>query len=100
MISTRRKSEAHSSTLQAGGVVLGLKWMLRQARLHSCRATFLIDAQVVLGAVAKGRSSAGAIKRDTQLTAALLLAGKVALFCTYISSEDNPAEDPSRGVVR
>ena len=100
VISARRKFEAHSSTLEAGGVVLGLKWMLRQVRNHSCRGTFLIDAQAVLGALAKGRSLAGAIKRDTQLSAALLLAGNVALCCTYVPSEDNPADDPSRGVVR
>ena len=100
VISARRKFDAHSSTLEAGGVVLGLKWMLRQGRNHSCRATFLIDAQAVLGALSKGRSSAGAIKRDTQLSAALLLAGNVALCCTYVPSEDNPADEPSRGVVR
>ena len=100
VISARRRFEAHSSTLEAGGVVLGLKGMLRQSRNHSSRATFLIDAQAVLGAIAKGRSSAGAIKRDTQLAAALLLEGDVALSCTHIPSEDNPADEPSRGIVR
>ena len=100
VISSRRQYKVHSSTLECGGVVLGFKWLLRQARDHSKRVTFLIDAQAVLGAISKGRSSAGAIKRDVKFAAALLLAGDVALSCTYIPSEDNPADDPSRGIVR
>ena len=100
VISARRQFAAHSSTLECGGVVLGLKWFLRRQRNHSRRATFLIDAQAVLGAIAKGRSSAGAIKRDVKQASALLLAGDVALSCAYVKSEDNPADEPSRGVVR
>ena len=80
--------------------MLGLKWFLRRPHNHRRRATFLIDAQAVLGAIAKGRSSAGAIKRDVKQAAALLLAGDIALACAYVPSEHNPANEPSRGVIR
>ena len=80
--------------------MLGLRWLLRRTRNHGIRTAFLIDAQAVLGAISKGRSSAGAIKRDVKLAAALLLAGDVALSCAYVPSENNPADEPSRGIVR
>ena len=100
VISSKRRWAAHSSTLETCGVVLGLRWLLRSTARHAKRTTFLIDAQAVLGAIAKGRSSSGAIKRDVRHAAALILAGDIWLRTAYIPSEDNPADEPSRGIVR
>ena len=60
----------------------------------------LVDAQAVLGSVCKGRSSSMSLKRGIMIVAALQLAGDVHLKLVYVPSEDNPADAPSRGVVR
>ena len=60
----------------------------------------MIDAQAVLGAVAKGRSSAPTVRRGVMRVAALLLAGDVHAYYGYVPSEENPADTPSRGVWR
>ena len=67
---------------------------------HSKRTTILIDAQSVLGAVRKGRSSAPSLKRELRYIGALLLGGDLLVRCLYVPSEDNPADAPSRGIVR
>lgn len=100
VLSVRAKFAAHSGSLEAVGVALALRWLLRAASRHSRRTLFLIDAQTVLGAVAKGRSSAPTIRRDTMRVAALLLAGDVQPYYAYAPSEDNPADAPSRGIMR
>ena len=60
----------------------------------------LVDAQAVLGAVAKGRSSSPSLQREIMRIAALQLVGGILLKLVYVPSEDNPADAPSRGVVR
>ena len=59
-----------------------------------------MDAQAVLGAITKGRSSAERIRRDVSNVAALCLAGDILLRSVYVPSEDNPADEPSRGCLR
>ena len=100
VISSRQRFDAHSGALEAHGVALGLRWLLRSVARHSKRTTILIDAQVVLGAVRKGRSSAPSLKRDLRFIGALIIGGDLLLRCLYVPSEDNPADAPSRGVVR
>ena len=100
VISTRRRFDAHSGALEAHGVALGLRWLLRSTTRHARRTTVLIDAQSVLGAVRKGRSSAPSLKREIRFIGALVLGGDLLVRCLYVSSEDNPADAPSSGVVR
>jgi len=100
VVSAARKYDAHSGSLEAHGVALGLRWLLRCSKRHSRRTVFLIDAQAVLGAVTRGRSSAPTLKREVSFISALLLAGDVRLKAAYVPSEENPADEPSRGVVR
>ena len=100
VISSRRQFDGHSGALEAHGVALGLRWLLRGIARHGRRTTILIDAQAVLGAVRKGRSSAPSLKRELRFIGSLVLSGDLLLRCLYVPSEDNPADAPSRGVVR
>ena len=99
MVSSRARFASHSGSLEASGVSLGLRWLLRSASRHSKRTLLLVDARAVLGAVAKGRSSAPTIRRELMRIAGLLLAGDLHLHLAYIPSEHNPADAPSRGIV-
>ena len=99
VISSKRQFDAHSGALEAHGVALGLRWLLRSVERHGRRTSILIDAQSVLGAARKGRSSARSLKREIRFIGSLVLAGNLLLRCLYIPSEDNPADAPSRGVV-
>ena len=100
VIASKARHAAHSGSLETTAVVLGLRWLLRSSRRHGKRTLLLIDAQAVLGATAKGRSSAPSIRRGVMRVAALLLAGDLQPYFGYIPSEENPADTPSRGVVR
>lgn len=100
ILSTRRKHVAHSGALEATGVVLGLKWYLRKKQHHATRLPMLVDAQAVLGALVKGRSSAPTLFREIRRAAALSIAGDLLVKYIYVPSEVNPADGPSRGVRR
>ena len=100
VVSSKRLYAAHSGALEAHGVILGLKWLLRSPGRHGKRTPVLIDALTVLGAAAKGRSSAPSIRHEIREISALILAGNLLFRPVYIPSEDNPADAPSRGIVR
>ena len=100
VVMSKARFKAHSSTPETGGVALGLRWLLRDPRRHARRTVFLVDAQAVLGAVTKGRSSAQRIRRDVANVSALCLAGDLLMRYVYVPSEDNPADEPSRGIWR
>ena len=97
LLAVRAKHAAHSGGLEATGVVLGLKRLARKTNWHSHRGAFLVDAQAVLGALKKGRSSAGTLRWPVRKAGALSLAcGWRWRYC-YLPSESNPADAPSRG---
>ena len=99
VVSSRRRYAGHPSSLEAHGIALGLKWALWSVGRHSKRTVLLVDAQAVMGAVAKGRSSARCLTRDVAHIGALAMAGDLILKLVYIPSEDNPEDAPTRGVV-
>ena len=98
LLAVRARKADHSGGLEASGVVLGLRRLARQARCHGHRGAFLVDAQAVLAALQKGRSSAGTLRHKTKQAAALALACDWKIRYGYLPSESNPADDPSRGV--
>ena len=75
VVMARAAHKAHSGSLESCGVALGLRWLLRSPKHHSKRVVFLVDAQAVLSAVNKGRSSAPSIEREIAHISALCLAG-------------------------
>ena len=96
VLAQKAKFKAHSGALEATGVSLGIRWLLRDRHRHSRRVAMLVDAQSVLGAAAKGRSSAKSFGREIKRLAALVLAGDLLVRYVYIPSDDNPGDAPSR----
>ena len=80
--------------------MLCLEWFPRKADNHSKRLLFLLDARAVMGAFAKGRSSAPSLFRAVEKAVGLQLAGDLLVRWVYIASESNPADAPSRGLRR
>jgi hypothetical protein len=100
VVQAKKQYAAHSGELEAVGLVLLVKWILRSTARHSKRIVVLVDAKSVLGAASRGRSSAPSLKRVIRQLGALTLAGDFLLRYVYVPSEDNPADAPSRGVTR
>ena len=99
-LSVRHLHKAHAGSLEATGLQLLLRWLVRSRRRHGHRVVALVDAKAILCAAAKGRTSALSIKRDIRRIAALTIAGNLHMHYVYVPSEDNPADAPSRGVIR
>jgi len=97
VLSLRAQYKAHSGSLEAAGVSVMLRWLLRTPAKHSSRVAAMIDAKAVLGAVCKGRSSAPTLRLELRRIAALSLAGDWYLNYVYVPSAYNPADAPSRG---
>jgi hypothetical protein len=97
LISHRCRRIDHSGSLEAAAVVLGLRRLFRRSTNHKHRMVFLIDAQAVLGSLRKGRTSAGSIRRQIRQAAALQIAAGAKMTFLYVPSEDNPADEASRG---
>jgi hypothetical protein len=99
LLSSKAQYSAHSGALEAAGVTLMLRCVTRSATRHSSRVCCLIDAQAVLGAVIKGRSSSGTLGREVARIGAICTAANLLPRYVYVPSESNPADAPSRGVV-
>ena len=61
------------------------------------RCVGLLDSRVTIGAAAKGRSSSFAISRVLQGSLAYILGGNLYPGCIHCRSQDNRADEPSRG---
>lgn len=99
-LSCRARWKAHSGVLEMHGYLLGLKWAVRDRKKHHRKLPFLVDAKAVVGAAAKGRSSAHAFLNVLRSVGAHVLAADVLPRIVYIPSESNPADHPSRGIRR
>ena len=98
VISAKKTRDAHPSSLEASGLLLLLKWITRSSKNFSRRIPVLVDAQAVLGAAAKGRTSAGSISLDMKRIAVVTFSSDILPSYVYIPSEDNPADASSRNV--
>ena len=75
-----------------------LRHMTGSTARHGHRICALVDAQAVLGAVCKGRSSVGTLQREVRRVGALTMACDLVVRYCYMTSESNPADAPSRGL--
>ena len=84
VISKRADVIEHSGAMEATAVTLGLRWLARTAKHHGHRGVLLIDAQAVLHAHRKGRSSAGTLTRPLRRAAAVVVAAVVEVVAVAV----------------
>ena len=99
-ISVRKRHVSQSGALEATGLSMGSRWYLRERSNHKKRLTVLVDAEVVVGSAAKGRTSAPITKLEIRRLDALLVAGGLLVRLVYVPSEIKLADAPSCGVLR
>ena len=99
VLSTPCRFVGGPGALEAGALVLLLRWIGRSWQKQGHRVVVLVDAKAVLGAAAKGRTSAPSFKVQIRKLSALTLASDLLVLYIYIPSEDYTADEPSRGVV-
>ena len=100
VLSIRARHTSHSGAMGAHGLLLLIKWLLRSAGRLNSRTVVGIDAQVVMHAAIKGRTSAPTLARIFRSIAAHCLAGGLMLYPIYIPTEFNPSDALSRGKRR
>ena len=87
----------HINALELRAVLSMIKCRATNLNLMDQRCLHLMDSQVCLGVMAKGRSSSFRLSRILQQISALQLAARLLTLGAYVTTDDNPADDPSRG---
>ena len=89
-------SKEHINVLEMRAVLTSLRWRIERKKSLRTKFVHLIDSQVVLHALSRGRSSSRKLKRTLLRTNALLLATRTQALWAYGHTKDNPADGPSR----
>ena len=97
IFSVHVESPNHINLEEGHALIRYLKWVLRCSSRFGHRVVLLVDSKVVLGAIAKGRSSSKPLNAIVRRAAALCFAGGLTLHCVFISTKHNPADWQSRG---
>jgi len=85
----------HINVLELEAVILLIK-RLSIDGWHHCRVLVAIDSRVVVGAIAKGRSSSRKLNFRLRKLAALLFLRDIYLEVIWVPTWANPADAPSR----
>lgn len=86
----------HINGLELRSVFNALRWRLRSTCSFRKRFLHLVDSQVVLSILTRGRSSSAVLRGTLRRYNALVLASGTLPVYGYILSGDNPADIPSR----
>mmetsp|Transcript_41458 Transcript_41458/g.117297 ORF Transcript_41458/g.117297 Transcript_41458/m.117297 type:complete len:868 (+) Transcript_41458:136-2739(+) len=100
VISLKAKVVQHSGAMEAHGLLLLVQWLARAVGRHGCRVIAAVDAQAVLYAAKKGRSSSPTLHVPLMRISAHCLAAGLQLLLLWVPSSHNPADAPSRGARR
>jgi hypothetical protein len=96
IVSARWRDEEHINVLELRALTVGVKWVCSHPSSTQRRVWMLADSSVIVGAVSKGRSSSPSLLRRLRHLSAWVLAAGLQLRVTYVPSEFNPADEPSR----
>ena len=94
------KKASHINVLKLRAIGLNLRWRLRKRERvdprWALRILHLSDSQVCLSILAKGRTGSKRLLPSLRRISARLIAGSLVLTVGFVSSERNPADEPSR----
>ena len=95
-----RGSPEHINVLELRAALTAVKWRLEKCEQCNVKFIHLIDSQVVLHALSRGRSSSRKMRRTLLRLNSLLLATGCYGVWAYVHTSENPADRPSRRPVR
>ena len=93
-------SSEHINVLELRAAMTSVKWRVEQCAQMDLRFIHLIDSQVVLHALSRGRSSSRKMRRTLMRLCALVLGSGLVPIWGYIDTKQNPADRPSRRFVK
>ena len=96
MLSFRWRAEAHINELELRAFLSALCWRLRRVSAMGCRYLHLLDSQVSIAVIVKGRSASVRLNRVQRKIGMLLLASGSRPFLGFCRSHTNPSDKPSR----
>ena len=90
----------HINCLELRAVLTTVRWRIEKMRQVHSKFIHLVDSQVVLHALARGRSSSRKLRRTLlRINSFLLATGSVGVWA-YVHTSQNPADRPSRKPVK
>ena len=95
-----RGDPEHINGLELRAVLTALRWRFARKGWLNTRFLRMVDSQVCLHSLARGRSSSRKLRRTLLRINALLLASGSHGIWTYVHTELNPADKPSRRPLR
>ena len=90
-----KKPRHHINRLELEGVDLAVRWRLR-AKSRTRRCLHLVDSQVALSILTRGRTSSARLTPAVRRICSRLLASGLSITFAYVRSSLNPADEPSR----
>ena len=89
-------SNEHINNLEMRAILTSLKWRICHPHHLKCRFIHLTDSLVCLHSLTRGRSSSRKLRRAISRINALLLASSSQGVWSYVHTDQNPADKPSR----
>lgn len=86
----------HINALELRAILTTLQWRIGHQGLVRKRFLHMTDSLVCLHSLTRGRSSARKLRRTLCRINALLLVSSSQAFWSYVHTDDNPADKPSR----
>jgi site-specific DNA-cytosine methylase len=97
---TWKEKGQHINVLELVAVLDVLRRQGRDQKFHNQRLVTLVDNQVAVSSLSKGRSSAKALQGPLRRISAVCLAAHFRLCLAWVKSKWNPADGPSRWAAR
>ena len=82
--------------LEARALLNTVRWKVQRTNFVNSRFLHLLDSQVVLGALNKGRSPSVNLNRVICRISAYIVAASAKAIYAYVPTDTNPADLPSR----
>ena len=95
-LSFKWQQSEHINSLEVRSFLSTLRWRLQKPKNVGTRFLHLLDSQVAIAVIIKGRSSSYSLSKLMERVSALVLAGGLAPSLAYVATWDNPADRPSR----